>query len=112
MQNRTINDEIQDQINHTLRKQPYPTEAKITRVYPNNYADITTDDYGKISYVKVYGECELGTTGILLFLHNSYDYRAVITNNTIQDYTTLLNIITSLEERITTLEQQNKGSEQ
>ena len=111
MQNRTINDEIQDQINHTLQNQPYPTEAKIIRVYPNNYADIQTDDYGKISYVKVYGECELGTMGILFFLHNSYDYRAVITNTTLQDYTTLLNIITSLEERITILEQQNNIGE-
>ena len=109
MQNRSINDEIQDQIDYTIRNQPYPTEAKIVRVYPNNYADIQTDDYGKISYVKVYGECELGTVGILFFLHNSYDYRAVITNNTIQDYTTLLSIITSLEERITLLEQQNIG---
>ena len=108
MQNRTINDEIQDQIDDTLRKQPYPTEAKIVRVYPNNYADIQTDDYGTITYVKVYGECELGTTGILFFLHNSYDYRAVITNTTLQDYTTLLSIITSLEERITLLEQKGE----
>ena len=106
-ENRTINDEIQDQINDTIQKQPYPTEAKIIKTYPNNYADIETDDYWKINYVKVYGECELGTTGILLFLHNSYDYRAVITSNTIQDYTTLLNIITELEQRVTILE--NKG---
>ena len=105
---RTINDEIQDQIDHTIRNQPYPTEAKIIKTYPNNYADIQTDDYGKITYVKIYGECELGTTGILFFLHNSYDYRAVITSNTIQDYTTLLSIITDLEQRITLLEQKGE----
>lgn len=107
-ENRTINDEIQDQIDDTIRKQPYPTEAKIVKTYPNNYADIQTDDYGKITYIKVYGECELGTMGILFFLHNSFSYRVVLTNNTIQDYTTLLNIIADLEQRITKLEQ---GSE-
>ena len=111
MQNRSINDEIQDQIDYTIRNQPYPTEAKIIRTYPNNYADIQTDDYGKISYVKVYGECELGTVGILFFLHNSYDYRVVMTNKTLEDYTTLLSIITNLEERISILEQQNNIGE-
>jgi len=107
-ENRTINDEIQDQIDHTIRNQPYPTEAKIVRVYPNNYADIQTDDYGKINYVKVYGECELETIGILFFLHNSFNYKVVLTNNTIQDYTTLLSIITDLEQRITLLEQKGE----
>ena len=102
---RTINDEIQDQIDDTIRKQPYPTEAKIIKTFPDNYADIQTDDYGKITYVKIYGECELGTMGILFFLHNSFNYRVVLTNNTIQDYTTLLNIIADLEQRITSLEQ-------
>lgn len=108
-ENRSISDEIQDQIDYTIQRQPFPTEAKIVRVYPNNYADIETDDYGRINYVRVYGECELETVGILFFLHGSYDYRVVITNNTLQDYTTLLGIITDLEQRITELEQQNIG---
>lgn len=103
-ENRSICDEIQDQIDNTIQKQPYPTEAKIIKTYPNNYADIETDDYGRINYVRVYGECELGTIGILFFLHGSYDYRAIITSNTLQDYTTLLSIITDLEQRVTILE--------
>lgn len=103
-ENRSISEEIQTQIDHTIQNQPYPTEAKIVRVYPNNYADIQTDDYGQINYVRVYGECELGTVGILFFLHGSYDYRVVITSNALEDYTTLLNAITELEQRVTTLE--------
>lgn len=106
IQTRTINDEIQDQIDDTIKNLPTPTTAKITRTYPNNYADIYTDDYGTITYVKVYGECTIDTMGILFFLHNSYNDRAVITGQTIQDYTTLLNIVTDLNERINNLEQQ------
>lgn len=109
MENRTINDEIQDQINHTIQQQPYPTLAKIVKTYPDNYADIYTDDFGKITYIKVYGECELETRGILFFLHNNFQDRAVITGQTIQDYTTLLSIITDLNERISILEQQING---
>lgn len=109
METRTINDEIQDQIDDTIKNLPTPTTAKITRTYPNNYADIYTDDYGTITYVKVYGECTIDTMGILFFLHNSYNDRAVITGQTIQDYTTLLNIVTDLNERINNLEQQING---
>jgi len=109
MENRTINDEIQDQIDDTIKNLPSPTTAKIVRTYPNNYADIYTDDYGKITYVKVYGECQLDTMGILFFLHNNYNERAVITGQTIQDYTTLLTIISDLSERVNTLEQTING---
>ena len=105
METRTISDEIQDQINHTINNQPYPTTAKITRVYPNNYADIYTDDWGNLTYIKVYGECQLDTIGILFFLHNNYNERVVITGQAIQDYTTLLTIITDLNERINNLEE-------
>ena len=110
--NRTINDEIQDQINASLQELPAPTTAKITRIYPDNYADIYTDDYGKITYVKVYGECQLDTMGILFFLHNNLNERAVITGQTIQDYTTLLSIISELSERIDTLEQTINGGDE
>ena len=108
-ENRTINDEIQDQINHTIQQQPYPTLAKIVKTYPDNYADIQTDDFGKIPYIKVFGECELETMGVLFFLHNNFKDRIVITGQTIQDYTTLLSIITDLNERINNLEQQING---
>jgi len=112
MENRTINDEIQDQIDDTIKNLPSPTTAKIVRTYPNNYADIYTDDYGKITYVKVYGECQLDTMGILFFLHNNYNERAVITGQTIQDYTTLLTIISDLSERVNTLEQTINGGDE
>lgn len=108
-ENRTISDEIQDQINHTIQQQPYPTLAKIVKTYPDNYADIQTDDYGKITYIKIYGECELETMGVLFFLHNNFKDRVVITGQTIQDYTTLLSIITDLNERVNNLEQQING---
>lgn len=108
-ENRTINDEIQDQINHTIQQQPYPTLAKIVKTYPDNYADIMTDDFGKITYIKIYGECELETMGVLFFLHNNFKDRVVITGQTIQDYTTLLSIITDLNERVNNLEQQING---
>lgn len=108
-ENRTINDEIQDQINHTIDQQPYPTLAKIVKTYPDNYADIQTDDFGKITYIKIYGECELETMGVLFFLHNNFQDRVVITGQTIQDYTTLLSIISDLNERISNLEQQING---
>ena len=109
MENRTISDEIQDQINHTIQQQPYPTLARIIKTYPDNYADVMTDDFGKITYIKIYGECELETTGVLFFLHNSFKDRVVITGQTIQDYTTLLSIITDLNERVNNLEQQING---
>ena len=105
-ENRTISDEIQDQINHTIQQQPYPTLARIIKTYPDNYADIMTDDFGKITYIKIYGECELETMGVLFFLHNNFKDRVVITGQTIQDYTTLLSIITDLNERVGNLEQQ------
>ena len=108
-ENRTISDEIQDQINHTIQQQPYPTLARIIKTYPDNYADVMTDDFGKITYIKVFGECELETMGVLFFLHNNFKDRVVITGQTIQDYTTLLSIITDLNERISNLEQQING---
>lgn len=108
-ENRTISDEIQDQINHTIQQQPYPTLARIIKTYPDNYADVMTDDFGKITYIKVFGECELETMGVLFFLHNNFKDRVVITGQTIQDYTTLLSIITDLNERVNNLEQQING---
>ena len=105
METRTINDEIQDQIDHTIQQQPYPTLAKIVKTYPDNYADIMTDDFGKIPYVRVFGECELDVMGVLFFLHNSFKNRVLITGQTIQDYTTLLTIIAELSEKVNQLEQ-------
>ena len=106
-QNRTLNDEIQDQIQYTINNQPYPTTCTITRTYPDNHADITTETYGELKYIPVYGDFTVGDTAILLFLNNNYNDKVIFTNQPQTDYTTLLQIINNLTTRIETLEGEN-----
>ena len=84
-QNRTLNDEIQTQINHTLQTQPYPTQAQITKIYQNGYTDITTEQYGDLTYIPTIGNPEINDLAILIFLDNTYENKIVITQTTIPE---------------------------
>lgn len=81
--NKTINDEIQTQINNTIKQQPYPTTGTITKIYQNGYTDITTETYGNLTYIPTIGNPEIGYTAVLLFLDNDYSKRIVITSTKI-----------------------------
>ena len=79
-QNRTINDSITDIINDTLKTQPYPTKAIITRVYTNENkrVDINTIEYGRLQYIQTITEHEVGDETILIFLNNNHEEKIVI----------------------------------
>ena len=79
MTNRTINDEIIDIVSHEIDKIAFPTECIFIKKYDDNHADIESIVYGSISYVKVYGDYELGDKGILLFLNNDLSKPVAIT---------------------------------
>lgn len=96
MEKRTINDEIIDIFNSEIEKLAFPTECIITKVYENNYADVKTDLFGEITYLKVFGDYSLGDKALLLFLNNDYNSRVVITGANNSDVTTLIAIITDL----------------
>ena len=85
MQTRTLNDEIQTQINHTIKQQPYPTRCTILKTYPDGYTDINTELWGKIEYVETIGNPEPEDVGVLIFLENDFDKRIVITQTNIPE---------------------------
>ena len=67
MTERTINEEIQIMIDHTLKQQPQPTLCKITKTYTGNYADIETN-IGTLTYIPVIGTPTINNPGILFTL--------------------------------------------
>lgn len=81
MTNRTINDEIIDIITHELNKIAFPSECEVIKIYGDNHADVKSDVYGSINYVKIYGSCSLGDKGILLFLNNDLSNPCMISEN-------------------------------
>ena len=76
----TINDQIQIQIDDTLKKQPYPTRCTIKKVYSDNkHADIETST-GTLEYVEtISNNLTVGNTGVLIYLNNTFDDYIVIT---------------------------------
>ncbi len=96
MSNRTINDEIIDIFNSEMEKTAFPSYCTITKIYDNNHADIHSDVYGSLVYVKVYGDYGLGDKGILLFLDNDFSAPVVITGANNSDITDLISIISDL----------------
>ena len=83
--NRTINDEIQDQIDNTIKSLAYPTLTTITHVYPNGYADIESEQYGLIQYVQCIGEATVDNPAVLIFLDNSFNKPIIITHTTLEE---------------------------
>ena len=98
--NRTINDEIIDIFNSEIEKQALPTHCTIIKVYDNNYADVSSDVYGSLIYVKVYGDYALGDKGILLFLNNDFSFPIVITGASNTDVTSLIESIAEINENL------------
>ena len=78
MTNRTINDEIVDIVTHEIKNIAFMTDCTFTKKYVDNYADIESNVYGSIRYVKVIGDYEEGDKGILLFLNNDLSNRIAL----------------------------------
>ena len=74
---RTINGQIQTQIDSTLNLQPHPTTATVTHIYPDGYVDIKTN-YGELKHVPSIINHEIGDKTILIFLENDYNQRMII----------------------------------
>ena len=80
MAEKTINDEIQSMIDHTINQQPKSQLITITKVYEdNNHIDCETTSEDTLEYVPtIASNLTIGKTGVLIILEN--DEYIVITN--------------------------------
>ena len=98
--NRTINDEIQDMIDLTLKYDVlYPVKGKINYIYPDGCVNVVTEGYGDLVHVKVWGEPVLFDIVLVLFLGNNSGEVIVL-----GDYSVLCGRLEELEGRLSVLE--------
>ena len=83
--NNTLSNIIQTQIQNTINTQPHPTQCTITKTYTDGYTDIHTDQYGTLKHIPTIGNPEIGYTGVLIFLDNTYTNRIIITSTHIPE---------------------------
>ena len=98
--NRTINDEIQDMIDASIRHDVlYPCTGLVSYIWDDGFVNLTTDDYGLLLHIQVWGEPELLDKVLVVFKSNNpHECFAVC------DFTGLWSRLVSLESRVSVLE--------
>ena len=99
-ENRTINDEIQDMIDNSIKGDIlYPCRGRVVNIYLDGCVDVETNDYGVLLHLPVYGGVELMDIVCVLFRSNDSDDVVVL-----GDYTGLVSKCEELEGRLSVLE--------
>ena len=98
--NRTINDEIQDMIDASIRYDVlYPCTGLVSHIWDDGFVNLTTDDYGLLLRVPVWGTPELLDKVLVVFKNNNPQGCFAVC-----DVTVLWERLLSLESRVSVLE--------
>lgn len=78
MTERTINEEIQIMIDHTLNQQLKPMKCTVIKNYgtDKNHVDIETD-MGNLTFVECINSNKVGNKGILIYLENNTPFAII-----------------------------------
>ena len=97
---RTINDEIQDMIDASIRHDVlYPCTGLVSYIWDDGFVNLTTDDYGLLFHIRVWGEPELLDKVLVVFKSNNPNECFAVC-----DVTVLWERLLSLESRVSVLE--------
>lgn len=81
MEDITLSDVIQNQIENSIQKLPVNQQCKITKTYEDNFADVQLQNDAIIKYVQVIGDNTVGSSALLVFLEGSHDQYIAVTDN-------------------------------
>ena len=78
MTDKTFTKPIETIVHDVINQQPTPQIVKITRIYPDGYADIENDTFGELKHIRTIIPHNVGDITVLIFSNNSYSERIII----------------------------------